>query len=224
MSYANVWRSIDLGTNAPMYEDHTMGGTFAISTRRISNTTQIYFQPQADGTPNIDFWLTVALSTSHLTHLHHEQEPHMMMKTKMLTALALILCACSVDAEDPPVGDTESTPETQDAEDLNNDSVSVEDFHSTDTESTSDVEDQRDTDTPEICSPWKPPCPCDTTIYDPDPVFGYKCCVGPTMGYSCMTSQPPPSMGGWIPTDYEFGDRCPEEYPTCPWVVSGASP
>jgi hypothetical protein len=56
MTYANVWRDIEPGTNAPMYEDHTMGSMFAISTRRFENFTRIYFQPHADGTPNIDFW------------------------------------------------------------------------------------------------------------------------------------------------------------------------
>jgi hypothetical protein len=56
MIYANKWRKINLGTNTPMYEDHTMGSMFAISTGQRENSNALYFQPHADGTPNIDFW------------------------------------------------------------------------------------------------------------------------------------------------------------------------
>jgi hypothetical protein len=92
---------------------------------------------------------------------------------------------------------------------------------SVDSEDPVDDQDvQQDTDSSDTsdvgsCNPLRgKPCPCDPDIYNGDPLKGsvYVCCVGETQGYVC---------GGttWTSQSYDFGDRCPQEAPVCPWPI-----
>jgi hypothetical protein len=82
-----------------------------------------------------------------------------------------------------------------------------------------DQDTQQDTDSSDTsdvgCNPFRIACPCDPDIYNGDPRKGsvYVCCLNATMGFSCQGTS-------WSKTDYEFGDRCPQEAPTCSWITN----
>jgi hypothetical protein len=115
------------------------------------------------------------------------------MPIKIIVCLCLLVfAACSVDSEDPQSGDITSTEDA----------------------TTQDVDS---TDTHEVCDPFKSSttCPCDPQIYDPDPVYGYRCCYGYMIGYSCVGNS---TAAGWRTDSYEQNDPCPvDEYPQCPF-------